>query len=222
MAEDYRPSDPSRTVPPKKRTKINPKAPNVRQLKDQQRHEIRHQRKQRPTAERQAWSESVLQCVEQVAAVCGDGPVASYVALPSEPDVSGLVSAVRPGGHVLFPRVAVRKERVLEWSWGGDGFVRRQKPPRVLEPTGLAVDGVESLVSAVFVPCLALHSNGVRLGQGGGFYDTFLAGVGGDVPLIGVVFADEVRHDVAFEPHDARLTHVVCETGFRDFTRRRH
>lgn len=159
-------------------------------------------------------------CVDQVAAVCGDGPVASYVALPSEPDVSGLVSAVRPGGQVLFPRVVAGKERVLEWSWGGDGFVRREHPPRVLEPVGPAVDGVELLVSAVFVPCLALHSSGVRLGQGGGFYDTFLAGVGRDVPLIGVVFADEVRHDVAFESHDARLSHVVCETGFSEFTRR--
>lgn len=198
-------------------------SPKIRQAKGDQRREIRAARASRPDCEQQAHAAAMARWSADLAALCGEGPVASYVALPGEPDPKPMTDALAIRSGLVFPRVAVGKTRQLEWVRGDAGFARRDQPPRVLEPTGPALTGeLGDLVTAVLVPCLALHSSGRRLGQGGGFYDTTLAGIPAGVPLIGVVFANEVRDDVVFEEHDAQLTHVICETGLAAFPTGHH
>lgn len=270
MTEDYRASFSSQTSPQQKHPKIHQTSPKIRQTKKTQRTEIRAQRAARPESERREYAEKLAEFVGEVAALCGGGPVASYMPLSGEPDPTVLTDVLTgqlggdgelsgagglsgsggrpvPGG-LVFPRVVPGAVRALEWVSAEGGFKRRDRPPRVLEPVGpalaspnLAGPGVDSpnlagprvaspsvasprgdgglgrLVSAVLVPCLAVHSSGRRLGQGGGFYDTTLAQMPDGVPLIGVVFACEVRDDVAFEDHDAQLTHVICESGIVEF-----
>ena len=65
----------------------------------------------------------------------------------------------------------------------------------------------------VIVPGLAFTSAGDRLGQGGGWYDRFLAGVHPECLTIGVGFVEQIVDALPVEDHDIRLDHVVTESG---------
>jgi 5-formyltetrahydrofolate cyclo-ligase len=65
----------------------------------------------------------------------------------------------------------------------------------------------------VVVPGLAFTSSGDRLGQGGGWYDRFLADIRDDCNVIGVCFAEQVVDLVPVEGHDIGMDHVVTDHG---------
>ena len=65
----------------------------------------------------------------------------------------------------------------------------------------------------VLVPGLAFTPGGDRLGQGGGWYDRFLAGVRDDCTTIGVGFDVQLVDELPLEPHDVALDCVVTESG---------
>jgi 5-formyltetrahydrofolate cyclo-ligase family len=65
----------------------------------------------------------------------------------------------------------------------------------------------------VIVPGLAFTAQGDRLGQGGGWYDRFLADVRPECRTIGVGFVEQVVDALPVEVHDIRLDHVVTESG---------
>jgi 5-formyltetrahydrofolate cyclo-ligase len=65
----------------------------------------------------------------------------------------------------------------------------------------------------VIVPGLAFTAQGDRLGQGGGWYDRFLAGVRAECRTIGVGFVEQIVDTLPVEDHDVRLDHVVTESG---------
>ena len=74
----------------------------------------------------------------------------------------------------------------------------------------------------MFVPGLAVDGSGHRLGQGGGYYDRTLASVpsragGGPLRVI-VLFDDEVRDAVPYEPHDCRVDAALTPSGIVLFT----
>jgi len=63
----------------------------------------------------------------------------------------------------------------------------------------------------VLVPGLAFTAAGHRLGQGGGWYDRFLAGVRPDCLTIGVGFAEQLLDAVPTEAHDIILDRVITD-----------
>jgi len=65
----------------------------------------------------------------------------------------------------------------------------------------------------VIVPGVAFTANGDRLGQGGGWYDRFLAATGPGCTTIGVGFDLQLVERLPVEPHDVPLDHVVTESG---------
>jgi 5-formyltetrahydrofolate cyclo-ligase len=65
----------------------------------------------------------------------------------------------------------------------------------------------------VVVPGLAFTPAGDRLGQGGGWYDRFLAGVRSDCTTVGVCFAEQVLDVLPVEAHDVSVDHVVTDHG---------
>lgn len=65
----------------------------------------------------------------------------------------------------------------------------------------------------VIVPGLAFTAQGDRLGQGGGWYDRFLASVRPGCRTIGVGFVEQIVDALPVEVHDIRLDHVVTESG---------
>lgn len=66
-------------------------------------------------------------------------------------------------------------------------------------------------VDLVLVPGLAFTAAGERLGQGGGWYDRFLAQVNDRCVIVGVCFAVQICEHLPVEPHDVCMDLVVTE-----------
>ena len=87
------------------------------------------------------------------------------------------------------------------------------RPPA--QPDGDAL-GAESLKEAdlIVVPALAASADGTRLGQGGGWYDRALTHRSPDVPIVAVIFDDEVLESgiIPAKPHDVPIDAIVTPT----------
>ena len=66
-------------------------------------------------------------------------------------------------------------------------------------------------IDVVIVPGTAFTAAGDRLGQGGGWYDRFLATVRPDCLKVGVAFAPQLVGSLPVEPHDLRVDVVVTD-----------
>jgi len=65
----------------------------------------------------------------------------------------------------------------------------------------------------VLVPGVGFTPEGARLGMGAGYYDRFLAGVGGE--KLGVTCEAQLRSELPEEKNDLRMTAIVTEKGLR-------
>ena len=101
---------------------------------------------------------------------------AAYLGVGSEPPTLPLLSALVEAGHrVLLPVC----EPDLELSWvywtPESRFVRSRFAP-IQEPVGERHGtAVMRDATAIFLPATAVDFSGNRIGQGGGYYDKFLA-----------------------------------------------
>lgn len=99
-------------------------------------------------------------------------------------------------------------------------FVRLQHPwalvpgaRNIPEPRQPWDEFDDDTLGVVFVPGLQFGRDGSRLGQGGGFFDRFLAEHPG-ATRVGLAFdAQMVDRVEAVEPHDQGMDVVVTETG---------
>ncbi|MFC3183559.1 5-formyltetrahydrofolate cyclo-ligase [Pseudoglutamicibacter albus] len=73
----------------------------------------------------------------------------------------------------------------------------------------------------VILPALAVDAAGVRLGQGGGFYDRFVETLPQGSVLIAAVFEDELypAGDVPAEPWDAVANYAWTPEGLHQLGR---
>ena len=130
------------------------------------------------------------------------GTIAAYYSIGAEPDTRGLVYALwKRGSYVLLP--VLRPDGDLDWASyeGPDSLV---PGPRGLREPGEPTRGVDAVAraDAVLVPALAVDGAGRRLGRGGGSYDRALARVGPLIPLIALVYDEELVEHVPSEDHD--------------------
>jgi 5-formyltetrahydrofolate cyclo-ligase len=137
------------------------------------------------------------------------GTVAVYYSVGLEPETRGLVYGLwKRGTYVVLP--VLRGDGDLDWASyeGPESMV--PAPHGLLEP-GEARRGVEAVAraDAVIVPALAVDRAGNRLGRGGGSYDRALARVGPMIPLIALLYDDELVDRVPAEPHDVPVRAVV-------------
>ena len=92
--------------------------------------------------------------------------ITSYYPMPGEPNLISLNDAlVAMGKTLLLPRI-INKE--MGFAQFQNNLVVRGK---FHEPTGNIFIGD---INVVLVPALAIDKTGIRLGQGGGYYDRFL------------------------------------------------
>ncbi len=137
------------------------------------------------------------------------GTIAAYYSVGAEPDTRGLVYALwKRGSYVLLP--VLRADGDLDWASyeGPDSLV---PGPRGLREPGEPPRGVDAVAraDAVFVPALAVDQAGNRLGRGGGSYDRALSRVGPLIPLIALIYDDELVDHVPAEPHDVPVRATV-------------
>lgn len=148
--------------------------------------------------------EAALEVIGRYAVRQGRGSVAgmcvtAYEPMRTEPPVDGLTDAlVRAGVRVLVP-ITLERPR-LEWADLAD-------PDR--SPLG---EAALADVGVAFVPALAISRAGVRLGQGGGYYDTTLPRLrvlSGGAPVVAVLHDHEVVPAVPADAHDAVVDAVL-------------
>jgi 5-formyltetrahydrofolate cyclo-ligase len=137
------------------------------------------------------------------------GTVAVYYSVGTEPDTTKLVFGLwKRGTYVLLP--LLRPDGDLDWASyeGPDSLV--PGPKGLLEPaeTPRGVDAV-SRADAVLVPALAVDRAGHRLGRGGGSFDRALARVGPLIPLIALVYDDELVDRLPTAAHDVPVRAVA-------------
>ena len=137
------------------------------------------------------------------------GTIAAYYSVGAEPDTHGLVYALwKRGSYVLLP--VLRADGDLDWASyeGPDSLV---PGPRGLREPGEPPRGTDAVAraDAVLVPALAVDRAGNRLGRGGGSYDRALARVGPLIPLIALVYDDELLDHVPAERHDVPVRAAV-------------
>ena len=149
------------------------------------------------------------------------GSISAYLSLPAEPGTDPLIARAHAAGHAIrVPRITGRD---LHWVALRPDSVLDFGPLGIREPQGPALDpsGLASL-DVMFVPGLGVDRTGRRLGQGGGYYDRTLAAVpshGDGGPLLVIVlFREEVRDAIPFEPHDCRVDAAVTPDGIVWFT----
>ena len=141
------------------------------------------------------------------------GTIAAYYSVGSEPDTRRLVYALwKRGSYVLLP--LLRPDGDLDWaSYEGPDSLR-PGPRGLLEPAE-PPRGADAVARAdvVLVPALAVDAAGNRLGRGGGSYDRALARVGPLIPVIALLYDDELLDQVPAEPHDTPVRAAVRPAG---------
>jgi 5-formyltetrahydrofolate cyclo-ligase len=147
------------------------------------------------------------------------GPVCAYLPIGVEPWSSSGVDELRAAGHEVLLPVVGGSHEPLDWA-RHDG-VLAPGPFGLREPTGPRL-GPTAICRArlVLLPALAADRRGVRLGQGGGFYDRTLPLVGDGVPVVAVLGDGELVDELPTEPHDRRVTGVILpHAGFTTLCR---
>ncbi|MGD0607101.1 MAG: 5-formyltetrahydrofolate cyclo-ligase [Streptosporangiaceae bacterium] len=137
------------------------------------------------------------------------GTVAVYYSVGAEPETRGLVYGLwKRGTYVVLP--VLREDGDLDWA-SYEGPESMVPGPRGLLEPGETRRGVAAVAraDAVLVPALAVDRAGNRLGRGGGSFDRALARVGPLVPLIALLYDDELVDRLPAEAHDVPVRAVV-------------
>lgn len=151
----------------------------------------------------------------------GQQSIAGYLPVQNEPPVLELLTGLYEAGHSVIVPIC-EADYQLSWTrWQPGIALQRSTRAWVEEPIGERL-GISAMsdVGLILVPALALDAKGARLGQGGGYYDRFLAQLSETsfAPArAGVVYAEEFRQAGAFdtEEFDQPVDYALTPEFFR-------
>jgi 5-formyltetrahydrofolate cyclo-ligase len=148
-------------------------------------------------------------------AVAAAGTVHVYWPLPEqgEVDTRPLVRALRGlGKTVVLPVVTSYDPAAPEMEH------RRYDGPAALAPNQWGIQEPTdtprvppAALDVVLLPALGMDRQGTRIGQGGGYYDTFLPDV--NAPRVALVYDACVVESLPADSHDVPATALVTERG---------
>ncbi len=186
----------------------------VEDVKDRLRVAIRDARTLRSTRMRESAAQALADVVLTIPQVADASCVSVYASRATEPGTGPLLEALAGRGvRVMLPVLGSGLQR--DWAeYGGPDDLRQRAPGRPPEPGGPTL-GPAALAEAdvVIAPALAVDTTGARLGQGGGWYDRALEHIRPGVPVVALVFPEELydaqTRPLPREPHD-RLVDAVA------------
>ena len=150
----------------------------------------------------------------QVAQLVPEGAVVSvYHPTAGEAPALGYARWFAERGHpIAMPWFAERGAEMAfrQWHNPHDDSELVADPYGALQPPA---DAPELIPQVAICPLLGFSDNGGRLGQGGGYYDRFLARTPG-VIAIGIAWDCQRVDDLPVDPHDMPLRAVVTQTRF--------
>lgn len=116
------------------------------------------------------------------------------------------------GALLYYPRMSEDGSLTFFLHEQNDGW----EPGRfgIREPIVLpGREGIRGGFDLVIVPGLAFDAAGRRLGQGHGYYDRFLLGLGGKGVTVGLAFSWQMVSEVPVDAWDVPVDAVVTENG---------
>ncbi len=148
------------------------------------------------------------------------------------PNPEGKIAALYHGlGSEVSPRILA--DQMTEAGWvlalpavldkdEGEMVFRRwdRGAPLVHDAIGLRSPPAEAPVvtpDLVITPLLAFQSDGLRLGQGGGYYDRALEDLRARKPevfVLGLAYSGQQAENLPHEPHDQRLDAILTEKEY--------
>lgn len=129
-----------------------------------------------------------------------------YASTPEELSCWPLMDKMLESGYYpVFP--VIRGKELVPVMWDEDTvFVSNRWG--LLEPVGGTKIAKEE-IQFVIVPGLSFDEQGHRLGQGGGYYDRFLAE--SHALRVGYCFQTQMARQVETEPHDIDMDYICTE-----------
>src|SRR6185312_11320134 len=173
-----------------------------------------------------AFAQQVLDGLQRLKIPAGT-TVPAYLSVGSEPSTRTLLPALEDAGYEVVVPICEPHYRLSWTRWFTGVELARSPRAWVDEPVGERF-GPEIMAGLplLLIPGLAVDADGNRMGQGGGYYDRFLASLpdGADRPkVVGLFYSDEVVPAGTFEftALDAPLDGVVTPDGWTWFGSRR-
>ncbi|MDO8143995.1 MULTISPECIES: 5-formyltetrahydrofolate cyclo-ligase [Isoptericola] len=188
--------------------------------KDELRRAIRHQRQERSPRLREEAAAAFAEVLATLPSVTEAAVVATYASRPTEPGTAALLEQLAGrGARVLLPVLGAGLAR--DWAeYTGPEDLLERAPGRPPEPGGRTLGG-DAIADAdvVIAPALAVDTQGVRLGQGGGWYDRSLKRARPGVPVVAMVFPEEfydaTERPLPVEDHDVPVHAVATPEGWQ-------
>ncbi len=143
------------------------------------------------------------------------GKVAAlYAGIGAEIDARRHLAAwlIEQGWTLALPRVEGEEGRMVFRQWTpGDPLVHDEIGLNAPEPSKPALQP-----DLVVTPLLAFDRDGLRLGQGGGYYDRALEALRakGEVFVLGLGYLGQETHGLPVEDHDQRLDAILTESAY--------
>ncbi|MET3666984.1 5-formyltetrahydrofolate cyclo-ligase [Caulobacter sp. 1776] len=148
------------------------------------------------------------------------------------PNPAGKVAALYYGlGSEVSPRILADQLRDAGWTLAlpavedaetGHMVFRAWDPaqPLIHDAIGLRAPPPSQPAlepDLVITPLLAFQADGVRLGQGGGYYDRALEALRARKPVfvLGLAYGGQQAENLPHEPHDQRLDAILTEKEYR-------
>ncbi|WP_232843912.1 5-formyltetrahydrofolate cyclo-ligase [Allopontixanthobacter sediminis] len=140
-----------------------------------------------------------------------DAVVGLYHAANAEAPAAGYARFFFEAGHQLaLPRLGA-EAGAMEFCAHTDPFEQSDLEPGPHDLMQPRADAPVVTPATVFVPLIAFTEDGHRLGQGGGYYDRWLAAQP-DVIAVGLGWDMQLIGNLPAEAHDKRLDAVVTPT----------
>ena len=143
--------------------------------------------------------------------VAPDAVIGLYHATGSEAPTGGYARHFLEAGHrIAMPWIADGEEVMTfrEHTDPYDGSDLEEGPYSIMQPPAAAKELVPDML---FVPLLGFTRHGHRLGQGGGYYDRWLARHS-ETTAIGLGWDVQELDAIPLEDHDMPLTAIVTTT----------
>lgn len=177
---------------------------------------LRAARQDQPPELRAARGAALAAAVVALAAGRAAGrPVCAYLPVGTEPAWAAGLDGLRAAGHQVLLPVVPGRAGPLEWAQYEGAEALGPGPIGLREPVGprLAATAI-ARAALVFVPALAADRVGVRLGQGGGYYDMTLPLADPAAALVVVLNDEELVAELPRDTHDHRVTAaLLADTG---------
>lgn len=134
-----------------------------------------------------------------------------YQANAYEAPATGYARFFMEAGHTVALPAITQPGTAMQFRTHTDPFGQTdlvKGPMGIMQPKA---DAAEVQPRVLFVPVVGFTENGHRLGQGGGFYDRYLAAHPGAIAL-GMAWDVQKVDELPMEDHDMPLTAVITPT----------